>query len=39
MTMKSLPELDSFYGSVARLFRGGHLGGIRLFAKNSAEFS
>jgi cyclopropane fatty-acyl-phospholipid synthase-like methyltransferase len=31
--------LDSFYGSVARLFRGGHLGGIRLFAKNSAEFS
>jgi len=28
--------LDSFYGSVARLFRGGNLGGIRLFAKNSA---
>ena len=31
--------LDSFYGSVARLFRGGHLGGIRLFAKNSAGSS
>ena len=31
--------LDSFYGTVARLFKGGHLGGIRLVAKNSAEFS
>ena len=31
--------LDSFYGAVARLFRSGHLGGIRLIAKNSAGFS
>lgn len=31
--------LDSFYGAVARLFKGGHLGGIRLVAKNSGEFS
>ncbi len=31
--------LDSFYSSVARLFKGGHLGGIRLVAKNSGEFS
>ncbi len=32
-------SLDGFYDAVARLFRGGHLGGIRLFAKNSAESS
>ncbi len=31
--------LDNFYGSVARLFKGRHLGGIRLVAKNSGEFS
>ena len=30
--------LDSFYGAVARLFKGGHLGGLRLLAKNIAEF-
>jgi cyclopropane fatty-acyl-phospholipid synthase-like methyltransferase len=31
--------LDSFYGTVARLFKGGHLGGIRLVAKNNGGFS
>ena len=31
--------LDSFYGTVARLFKGGHLGGMRLVAKNNGEFS
>ena len=31
--------LDSFYGAVARLFSGGHLGGIRLVAKNNGGFS
>jgi len=31
--------LDSFYGTVARLFKGGHLGGMRLVAKNNGGFS
>jgi len=31
--------LDSFYGTVARLFKGGRLGGMRLVAKNNGEFS
>ena len=36
---KLVAGLDIFYGAVARLFKGGHLGGIRLLAKNNAEFS